>query len=179
MESYVITTCRLGVHPRSNSTAALLFMLLAVLPGCTDHRITLTQMREREGELAATEPIKIRPSDVALTEMRPYTVGTGDVLAITMVGVNEAYVPTTLKCRVHEQGQIELPLVGEIKVAGLTLSQIENAILKAHESIVKNLSVFVELTGPDQTTVIVSGAAAHPGLISLPRNQCSLLYALA
>lgn len=155
------------------------FLVASSQPGCTEHRITLAELREREQAIRAVEPIAIRTSDVALTEMRPYTVGNEDVLIVTIIGVTDAYTPTTVKCRVHSQGQIELPLIGELKVAGLTLSQIEDAILKAHKEYAKNLSVYVELAGPDGTTVLVTGAALRPGLINLPRNQCNVLYALA
>jgi protein involved in polysaccharide export with SLBB domain len=168
--------------PRARGApAAVACLLAALLAGCKqDDRISIAELQAREKELRQTEPVPIRSNDLALTELRPYVVGPGDVLLITMMGLTDAYSQTLVKVRVHSEGQIELPQVGPIKVAGLSLQQVEEAVMAAHvPQYVKVLSVFAELVGPEATTVMVAGGAAHPGLVSLQRNQRNILYALA
>lgn len=151
-----------------------------LIAGCADDRITLEQMYAREKELKQSEPIPIRATDLALTELRPYTLGLGDTIGLTMIGLAEGYAEMKLKCRVHPEGQIYLPLAGEVKIGGMTLQQAEAAIAAAYTpKYVKAMSVYVELAGPEATTVLVAGAAAKPGLVTLPTNQRTVLYALS
>lgn len=163
--------------------SALLALLL--LTGCAaDGRISLDQLRQLERDIADVEPVEIEPESLALTELQPYAVGSGDVLALTLVGLaTDPYAPTVFRVRVHDDGTIRLPQLDPIKVAGLDLAAVERAVAAAHlaQSIVaaeKNLSVFAELTGPEATTVVVSGAAGAPGLVSLRNNERNVLYAL-
>ena len=82
--------------------------------------------------------------------------------------------------RVHDDGTIMLPMVGRLKVAGLDLKGVEQAIYDAHvPAYVKDMSVFVQLGGPEETTVVVVGAAGQSGLVRLPRNERNVLYALS
>lgn len=151
-----------------------------MLAGCADDRITLEQMYAREKEQKQAEPIPVRMTDLGLTELRPYTLGLGDTVGLTMIGLAEGYAEMKIKCRVHPEGQVYLPLVGEVKVGGMTLQQAEAAIAAAYTpKYVKAMSVYVELAGPEATTVLVAGAAAKPGLVTLPTNQRTVLYALS
>ena len=163
--------------------------LLAVLPwlllpaACqhSDNRISMDELATLEQEITEQPPVAVQPTDLALTDWQPYQVRRGDVLAVQMVGLaDERYAETTLQLRVHNDGRIILPVVGPIAVEGLDLGETEQAIIAAHvPDIVKDLTVYVELTGPESTTVLVQGAAAAPGLIKLPQNERNVLYALA
>ncbi|MBI5866133.1 MAG: polysaccharide biosynthesis/export family protein, partial [Planctomycetes bacterium] len=151
-----------------------------LLCGCADSRITVSQLQEREESLAKVEPLPVRAADLALSEVRPYTVGPGDILQVTMQGLADATAPTVIKTRVYSGGQIELPLVGSVMVVGKTLQQVDEEIVKAHvPAYVKHLAVFTELVNPETTTIMVTGAAGKPGLVTLPSNQRNVLYALA
>ncbi len=152
--------------------------------GCTkpDTRITLEQLRKLEQQTIEVKPARFEPQQLSLTELKPYTIDTGDVLVITMTGVSgeEAYTETTLRRRVYSDGTIRLPMVGAVKVAGLTLEQAEQAIINAHvPRYLKDLSVYLDLASPEETTVMVVGAAGQSGPVKLPRNERNVLYALA
>ena len=169
--------------------AALAAGLVTSLAGCMDSRISMQELQSREVELATTsQPATAKPARLNLTEIKRYKIQNGDVLNLTMVGIAAAvdtaaastYTPTIIRVRVDPSGAITLPLVGAVRVAGLDYAQAESAVLGAHSKLIsKPFSVNIELVGPENTTVIVTGAAELPGLITLPQNERNILYALA
>jgi protein involved in polysaccharide export with SLBB domain len=161
---------------------ALATIGVLILSGCAkkETRISLDQLNTLEAEVAQVEPVELRTEDLALTELHPYTVGVNDILSITLTGLAQQYAQTALTLRVHDDGTIMLPMVGRVKVEGLDLKGVEKALYDAHvPKYVKDMSVFVQLGGPEQTTVLVVGAAGESGLVQLPRNERNVLYALA
>lgn len=165
--------------------AGILFLTAAALvwlSACTaDKRVTLAELEQLEQAATQTETVPVEHQELALTEIKPYRVVPGDVLSIRMFGLLEdRYAATTLDLRVHDDGTILPPVVGPIKLAGLTLSEVDQALIAAHvPKVVKDLSVFVQLANAESTTVLVQGAAAAPGLVKLNQNQRNTLYALA
>jgi protein involved in polysaccharide export with SLBB domain len=126
-------------------------------------------------------------------ELGPYRVGPGDVLGVLVLGPMAAPevapgapagVTAGLPVRVDRKGEIRLPNVGTIKVAGLELEDVEARI---HEAYItrqiytdpNQVSVNVTVTSPEMTNVLVTGAAITPGVIQLRRTQRNLLYAVA
>lgn len=161
-----------------------LLPILALLPAAAcqnDNRISLAELNQIERELSDRPAVPVELKELALTDFRPYEIRSGDVLTVKMIGLLEdRYTPTDLQFRVHSDGMIALPVVGPIKVQGLTLGQAEEAIIAAHvPDVVKDLSVFVELNNPENTTVLVRGAVEYPGLVRLKQNERNPLYALA
>jgi protein involved in polysaccharide export with SLBB domain len=159
-------------------------VLALLLPvGCrADKRITLVELTKLEQEIAEVPDVPLEHEELALTDFRPYRVRSRDVLAIRLTGLQEQdrYAETILQARVHDDGTITLPVVGSVKVAELDLGEVEQAVVAAHvPDVVKDLSVYVELVGPDNTTVLVLGAAGIPGLVKLGQNERNPLYALA
>ncbi len=148
---------------------------------CNDTRIRYLELRDREAELAAAvEPVPVNTAALPLTDLQPYTVGPGDVLTLTLIGLQDEYSQLTLQSRVRDDGMLALPLVGLVKVSGLGLQGVERAVYDAHvPRFTKSLSVYAELSGPELTTVVVVGAAGEPGLVALRSNQRNPLYAVA
>ncbi len=159
----------------------VLAAFLLVLPACADKRISVAELVKREEAVAQTPPMPVDLAALALTDVHPYQVRPGDILSIRMFGLaDERYTPVALDLRVHDDGRIVPPLVGPIEVQGLTLNQVEQAVIAAHvPKIVKDLSVYVQLADAEMTTVLVFGAATTPGLVKLRQNERNILYALA
>ncbi len=155
--------------------------LLAALLGCPpDTRTTLKTLGEAEADLAATTQPSIDPRQVALTELRPYTIASGDVLSLDFTGLESEFSRTQVRARVRGDGTIALPLVGFVAVAGKTLAGAEEAIHAAYvPSVLARLSVFAESVESETTSVLVSGAALQPGVVQLKRNERNVLYAVA
>lgn len=176
---------RVPVRVVSGALVLLLASVAAALvAGCkSDQRISVAELQKREAELAAArdpEPVSVNPTELNLTEVRPVTVSAGDVLTITLTGIKDEYSELAVRARVHQAGRVSLPLVGWVDVGGKSLEEVEQAIYAAFvPGVVKQLSVFCELTGPEATTVMVAGAAAQRGLITLRSDERNVLYALA
>lgn len=155
--------------------------LSALIVGCPpDTRIdvqTLGKMESRQA--ASSQPVVVDESKIELTDYQPYRVAPGDILTLHMTGLTESYEESVVKARVHVDGKIDLPMVGRLDVHGLDLESVERAVVAAYvPKYVRDLSVFIEATGIQQTTVFVGGAAVKRGLIKLPRNQRNVLYAV-
>jgi protein involved in polysaccharide export with SLBB domain len=70
-----------------------------------------------------------------------------------------------------------LPIVGDIKAAGRTLSQIESSVIDAYypEYTVTRPSVFARILEHKAENVSITGAVQKPGIYSLRRDQMSLV----
>lgn len=156
--------------------------LLVLLGACAaDHRISLDELRAREQQVATTQPVVVQAQQLQLVDLQPYRVVVGDVLSITMYGLEEdRYKGTLLELRVHDDGRIVLPVVGPLKVSGLTLKEVEQAIQAAHiPQVVKDLAVYVRLTNTENTTVLVFGSVERAGMVTLRQNERNVLYAIS
>jgi polysaccharide export outer membrane protein len=90
-----------------------------------------------------------------------YRIGAQDELEISAVGVKEL---NKVKVRVSEDGLISLPLVGEVKVVGLTRSAVEQKIARLlEEKYVQNAQVTIFITEFASKKVSVLGAVTTPG----------------
>lgn len=164
----------------STALASLLLILCVLVSGCADSRISIDALRDHEAKARAIEPRQIDTQQLSLTEIKEYTVGKGDVLALDLLGLQSEYSLDEILARVHDDGTITLPLVGKVQVAGFELGHAEEVIRKAYiPDYVKNLAVYVEIANANMTTVVVVGAAAQPGVVTLLRNELNVLYALA
>lgn len=157
----------------------------AMLQGCApDHRISMgeflesTKHFEEQEEKRITTPVNV-PEATVQRSISPYRVGPGDTLSVTLNGIDLG-VPSPVRVRVNRTGQIILPTVGAIKVAGMELEDVEVAIQRAFvPSVVRDMVAIVDLENFYSTHVLVHGAVANPGLVPLRRTESNLLFAIA
>ncbi|MEJ2702005.1 MAG: SLBB domain-containing protein [Sedimentisphaerales bacterium] len=125
----------------------------------------------------------------AETQTGPYRIVPGDVLELTMPSIirfitaeeaSRAQTVAPYICRVDEAGTMDLPTVGDIKVAGKTLSQIESSVIAAYwpKYVVTRPSVFARVLEYKTAKVSVTGAVENPGVYSLRSDQMSLVALL-
>lgn len=167
--------------PRRRLLPAIPLLGVALLvTGCPpDTRIDVAALHDKEYQLEDVEPVAVTEDSLQLTDFRPYEVSPGDVLKVNITGLSENYEETAIKARVHADGKVNLPMVGRIEVNGLELEEVERAIVAAYvPDFIKSISVYVDLDETEQTTVMVAGAAGVRGLVTLPRNERNVLYAL-
>jgi len=104
-----------------------------------------------------------------------YVVGPQDSLQITVIGENDL----TNKYRVETDGAIQMPYIGRIQAAGLSVEQLRNRIMAAlRDDWIKNPQVLVAVDQFKARSVIVSGAVRSPGKVTLTGLTISLLEAL-
>ncbi len=100
-----------------------------------------------------------------------YRIGARDLLAIQVFGVPEL----NTEVRVAEDGSLSLPLIGEIRAAGLTQSELARLLAERLEKdALRNPQVTVFIREYQGRKVSVMGAVAHPGEYDLAGRQTLL-----
>lgn len=89
-----------------------------------------------------------------------YVVGPADVLAITIGGVS----PFTQSAPVTPEGSLVIPTVGEVMVAGHTLSTVKKNVREAVRRKYNTADIGVHLLSMRTFRVTVVGAVATPGV---------------
>jgi len=93
-----------------------------------------------------------------------YKIGAKDLLEISVFGLDDL----NRTVRVTEDGTITLPLLGEVKVKGLTKAGLENRLGELlEEKYLHNPQVTVFIREHQSTRVSVLGAVKNPGLYEL------------
>ena len=105
-----------------------------------------------------------------VADRAPYVIGPGDVLTIEVW--KEDALSKTLPVRTD--GNISLPLVHEIKAAGLTPLQLEAAIAERLKGFYDNPDVSITVMEINSFKVYVSGEVKTPGVYKL-RQEVTLL----
>ncbi len=93
----------------------------------------------------------------------------GDVLSISFPGA--ANLNTTQQ--IQRDGKIALPLLGELKVAGMTAAEIEKELIKQYATQLVSKEVTVTVVSA-AFPVYVTGAVLHPGKITSNRPISAL-----
>jgi protein involved in polysaccharide export with SLBB domain len=164
------------------------------LSGCSD-RVRMPPPEqlvafERAESIAPT--VDMQRIEEARLQVGPYRVVPGDVLEFTMPALLQAVTvaevtaaPTRSRdehgylCRVNEGGGIELPGVGAVAVAGLSLSQIEATVADVYRKYVAlRPSVFVRVFEYKTSSVYITGAVEKPGVYDLRGDQMTLAHLL-
>jgi polysaccharide export outer membrane protein len=108
-----------------------------------------------------------------------YQIGAEDLLQITLfnVSADEAKVtPRTQVVRVSQQGMISLPLIGELKVAGLTAAGLERELRKQYDKYIYSPQVGVSVAEYRQRISVI-GAVQKTGVFELtgPKTVIDIL----
>ncbi len=99
-------------------------------------------------------------------------IGPGDILEVRIaVGLDQDSA-TQFPVRVDENGMTFLPELGEVRLAGLQLTEAEKAIATAciNRGIWRHPHVTVTMRQPRRNRVTVIGAVKTPGVYELPRS---------
>jgi len=107
-----------------------------------------------------------------LSQAQDYVIGPDDVLKITVYREEDM----DREVRVSSDGYISFPLLGKVKVEGMTVSELENNLTAGLKKFLKNpqVSVFIE----EYSTVTVSGQVQKPGSFPL-RGEMSVIEAIS
>lgn len=183
----------IGRISRTPVVAILLlpFVLCISLSGCSDEVImpSAGQLLEFENAGPMRPTVDMNRLVKAKIGGGPYKVVNGDVLELTMPALLRAVTyeqaagadgSVPYMCRISESGTIDLPLVGQINVSGMTLAQIESAVIGAYHPAysVSRPYVYVHVAEHRTAQVSVTGAVNKPGLYSLRSDQMSLVALL-
>jgi protein involved in polysaccharide export with SLBB domain len=112
-------------------------------------------------QAAANQPA---PTAQAHANFDPsYVVQPGDAVDIQLFGATAISAPST----VNANGDIFIPTVGPVHVAGTTASSLQSVVSTAVQQVyVQNVKVYAALLSAIPIKIFVTGAVAHPGQYS-------------
>ena len=104
-----------------------------------------------------------------------YRIGTQDLVEVQVLGVQDL----RREARVNAKGMIGLPLIGTVKIAGLTSAEAEALIAGLYsKNYLQNPEVSVFVKEYTRQNVTIDGAVAKPGIYPL-KGPTTMLQALA
>lgn len=80
---------------------------------------------------------------------------------------------------VDNNGEIDFPLIGKIKLEGLTIEQANNAIKSKIAPYIQKGADYIVNTTIDNYEITVMGEVKRPNTFTITRNKCTVLEALA
>ncbi len=77
--------------------------------------------------------------------------------------------------KVDENGEVSMPVIGKVKVAGMSIQEIQNKIQKLVNGYLNNSTVVVKLISFKITLI---GEVARPGVYNIYKNNITVLQAI-
>tara|TARA_B100000780_G_scaffold265498_1_gene220959 strand:+ start:99 stop:1823 length:1725 start_codon:yes stop_codon:yes gene_type:complete len=103
-----------------------------------------------------------------------YVLDFGDTLEVQLIGQKNSIE----KLSVKRDGSINIPEIGKIFVAGLSLEVANSLIKNKISSVYTGIEAFVSLTNIRDIQILITGYAYNPGIYTLNGNS-NLLHALS
>lgn len=150
-------------------TLALIFAVAAMLGACATSNSRDSLQSSRGSELT---PLPFAETD-ATTEQ--YRIGALDQLNVTVFQVPDLSVE---KVQVDAAGQLQLPLVGAIRVAGMTTDELAQVLTEKLGTYLQHPQVAVTVAQAASQKVTVDGAVTEAGVYEI-RGRTSLMQAVA
>jgi polysaccharide export outer membrane protein len=135
----------------------LLVAITAVLPGAAQGPLKLPEVQAGAVQSSSVEP---HAADVN----RFYALGVEDQITVRALHVEEI---TETPIRIGGDGYIRLPLAGRIHAAGMTVGELEEAIVGRLRPFVVDPEVWVSVSEFRSGPVSVLGAVKNPGVYQL------------
>lgn len=162
---------------------AMVWILGAALliNGCrtaSDYRATDLPLELRAARVAPPSAIDL--SNIARHSINADLIYPGDVIQVTVATGLEEIEPQSWPIRVTDEGDANIPLVGPVRVAGLTLTDAESEIYRqsVDREIYRDPHVAVLMQQRRSIKVRVVGAVETPGVYDLPAAGSDLLAAI-
>ena len=120
-----------------------------------------------EVALASLDPLPETSLSTAANLNEVYLLGPGDLIVIDVFNVPEY----SGEQRVLANGKVNLPAVGQLSIAGLTLPQAEQAISNIYQAKVRYPQITVGLLTPRQLRIAITGEIHMPGVYTMPVDE--------
>ncbi len=143
---------RVRVIVGGNISSAILLVLAVTTSGCFGGTPVQTQVVARPAESA---------------DVGPYKIGRDDVLEV-LVWKQEQL---SGRIRVASDGTIMLPLIGQVKAAGLTTNELQTDLTARFVRFVHDPKVTVRVFDPASRVFYVLGEVSKPGMYKLMSGE--------
>ena len=161
--------------PKFPIKSFLIFLLALVSFSFSAHAFAADTAAENP-----TVGAEVPPKATKAPELSTYKLEVGDRFVVTVDGYPE-YSKERMPVPIQRDGYVSYPLIGLIKVAGLTVSELQGQMQSAFSKHLPTARVFVTLMQP-RRTILVFGAVepkARGNLHVFEVGQVYLLQALA
>ena len=146
--------------------AAMLLAMLLTLAGCASGRNSDIPYAPASFDVQPDSPFAANPD---------YRLGPADVVTVSVFRAPEL----TGDYRVNEAGTIMMPMVGQVEVQGLTVTELAGTLRQnLGRSYYVNPDVSVSLKEAGSQRITVDGAVQQPGVYPLP-GPTTLMQAVA
>lgn len=156
----------------------MLVVSLAVLPACSNNNLALGSSNS-SNDGTALNPQNVFASNAELdytAKAEEYHIGVADLLETSVFRADEF----SRQARVDSDGNISLPLLGNIKVEGLTPVQAEQRIAELlRQKYLQNPQVTVFIKEYSSQNITLDGSFKTPGVYPITAGQINLIQALA
>jgi polysaccharide export outer membrane protein len=149
---------------------------LTLLAGCAAYAdLPHGTVKETGSAVTERESIVLPPEKPEAPPSLDYVIGIGDVVMVTVAGKPEfsAITPTLTGkvqgSRVDGSGNIHLPILGSVRIAGFTISQAGEKIQESLQKFVKEPSVVVEVAEYHSQPLYLLGQFKNAGTYYLDR----------
>lgn len=186
-DSFTLGVRRAALFRRAGVAA----MSLALLSGCADTASpTAGMMPKTLSSAVVSNERQTLTSEQMAQVLDPqtssaYRLGPNDVIAVSVYMHPELSVPlqgggggTVSGALITGDGDVQLPLIGNINVSGRTLEQTQKIITDRYSNYLDDPKVAVQLVQAQSLRYYLLGAFTDPG-VKYPIHQLSLLDALA
>lgn len=158
--------------------ALVLFMLTIVASCGVNSNLMLKQDKDAEVNspdipLQPREDYKIAVNDKIT--FRLYAFDGADIIDADENSVNQNQTP--IEYTVRRDGNVELPQIGKVQVAGLTIEACEDTLLSRYSEQFKDR--FVKVTVTNQRVIVFPGSGAEAKVIPLKNSNTTLMEAIA
>ncbi|KAM3093900.1 polysaccharide biosynthesis/export family protein [Phormidesmis sp. 146-12] len=120
-------------------------------------------------------PVPITPAAIPNSSFNLYRLGTGDTVSVVV----QRFPDLNFQAVIDQEGNITTPLLGKVRLQGLTIEQAQERVRQGVDRFVINPVVLLALTGQRPVLVTMTGEVGRPGqyALQLPRVSSALLSA--
>lgn len=168
----------------------ILFFLIFLLSGCISYRdiVNFTEDSQKtdsaKNAIAGTLSLKLQPDDIIQIFVSSYNKEESNKFNLL---INQSSAGQNMNMgsgiidpfgyRINQKGDIEMPLLGEVSIAGLTLEEARNLIAEKikETNYLKDFNVHLRFLS---FRVTVLGEVNSPGTYTIPSQKLTILEAL-
>jgi polysaccharide export outer membrane protein len=160
-------------------TCALVIVLMACSPTAIQRQPSTPATKVTRSSAADINNALAQVAMNTSVQKADYQIGPEDLLQITVFNILDAesrVTPRTISARVSQEGLISLPLIGDIKVVGLTASGLERELKRRYDKYIYDPQVGVLVTEYRQRVSVI-GSVLKTGLLELtgPKTVIEIL----
>ena len=157
------------MSPMMRALSLVLIASATLLAACGGPKMDVSQM-------TAAEPVDLQTAHVSAAPQAEYQIGVGDKLSLRVFQVPDLSFDSLT---VDTSGNIQMPLIGAVRAAGLTSGELSAAVAeRLSTQYLRNPQVTVTVTEAASQKITVDGAVTKPGVYTM-RGSTSLLQAVA